>query len=49
MKYGQTKTVNFTKNQWNHGFLKNVVEMYSAQNETKSERFDSKNVYLDIY
>ena len=49
MKYGQTETVNFTKNQWNHGFWKNVVETYSAKKETKSEKFHLKNVYIDIY
>ena len=39
---GRYKTANFIIDQWNHGWKKNDIEMYSIHNEGKSvdsERF----------
>ena len=31
--------MNFTIDQWNHGYKKNDIEMYSTHHEGKSEKF----------
>ena len=42
MKHRLIKAANFIKDQWNHVYKKNEIEMYSTHNEWKSvvaERF----------